>query len=371
MTEEIALLRRSARRFLSDHASAARTRHNVEVDARIDRAVWREMGTLGWLTIATDEDEIGVRALATIVEEMGRVVSDQPVLVANIVARAVARGGSSEQRDRYLAPLAAGELVASTDLMSAASSPGAATLEATRTSGCVRLSGDALVERGDEADLVLVTARTSDDTRERFLVPAGTPGLRATRLTSLDLGRRYARLSFDGVELDAGARIAGEDADAERMLAVALMCAESFGAAASAFEMTLAYMRTRVVFGRILGSYQVVKHRLTDMSLWLETSRAVAEAAVDAVATGDPAARELTSVAKAYVSEKTPLIGRDCVQLHGGIGFTWEHDVHLFLRRIEANAIVLGDVGEHLRRVADLVIDASGRAIPETRVAAS
>lgn len=357
---ELALVRRTARRFLSDRAPIARTRNEYEADALMDRELWREMGSLGWLTLLADGDEIGIRALGAIAEELGAVVCDQPVLMANIVSRAVARLGSADQRDLYLTPLAAGELIATTDLGAADD----VALEATPIANGIRLRGEVIVERGDEADVILVTSKLADGRIARLLVPARTAGVCATRLSPLDFGRRYARLSFDDVTLDPGDLLGdpGDD-EGDMRLATALICAESLGAAAKAFDITLAYMRTRVVFGRILGSYQVIKHRLTDMSLWLETSRAVTEAAVDALAVGDPAAVELTRVAKAYVSEKAPFVARDCVQLHGSIGFTWEHDIHLYLRRIEANALILGDVDEHLRGIADLVM-ARAEAVP-------
>lgn len=368
MLDELSLLRTTARRFLSAHAQPERTRRNSEADARVDSELWREMASLGWLTMFADGDELGIRALAVLAEELGRVVFDEPVLAANLVARALVRSGSAEQRDRYLAPLAAGALVATTDLGGRESSPNDMKLEAARNTEGFRLRGiDTLVERGDEADVVLVAARLSDGKVAQFLVPAETLGVRVRRLHSLDLGRRYGLLTFDDVQLDAIARLGdghpngqGEEEDSQQELATALTCAESLGAATRAFEITDAYARTRIAFGRIIGSFQVIKHRLSDMSLWLETSRAVTEAAIDALARHDPAARELTSIAKAYLNEMTPLIGRGCVQLHGGIGFTWEHDIHLYLRRIEANALINGDADDHLSRIADQIMGDGG-----------
>ena len=368
MLDELVLLRRTARDFLSARAPVERTRRNHEADAQVDRELWREMASLGWLAMSTDGDALGVQALGVVAEELGRVVFDQPVLVANIVARALARWGSAEQCAGYLAPLAAGQLVATTDLSSWSSRPEEIELEAAPSPTGFRLRGDdILVERGDEADLVLVVAKLPEGAVAHFLVPAGTPGLRARRLRALDLGRRYASLAFDDVQVDAGARLGdsppngpGEGDDSQRLLATTLTCAESLGAATRAFEITFDYVRARIAFGRIIGSYQVIKHRLTDMCLWLETSRAVTEAAIDALARGDADAGELVSIAKAYLGEKTTLIGRDCVQLHGGIGFTWEHDIHLYLRRLEANAMVHGTADDHLLQIADLVMGDDG-----------
>jgi alkylation response protein AidB-like acyl-CoA dehydrogenase len=379
MLDELMLLRTTARDFLSARAPVERTRRNYEADAQVDRELWREMASLGWLTMSTDGAAEGVQALGVVAEELGRVVSDQPVLVANLVARALARWGSAEQRDRYLAPLAAGDLIATLDLGGYRSCLTEIHLEAATNPEGFRLAGsDILVERGDEADLVLVAAKLPGGIVAQFLVPAGTPGVRTTRLRAFDLGRRYASLAFDDVQLDAGAVLGGgltgeygEDAETQQLLATVLTCKEALGAATRAFEITFSHVQTRIAFGRIIGSYQAIKHRLTDMCLWLETSRAVTDAAVDALARGDSGAGELVSIAKAYLNEKTPLIGRDCVQLHGGIGFTWEHDLHLYMRRLEANALIHGDVDDHLLRIADVVMGDAGRTRSLRQAAAS
>jgi alkylation response protein AidB-like acyl-CoA dehydrogenase len=131
--------------------------------------------------------------------------------------------------------------------------------------------------------------------------------------------------------------------------------AETVGAVSRVFEFTLQYAQDRVAFGRPIGSYQALKHRLADMRTWLEACTATAAACARAVQAGDADAAELVSVAKSYVADRAPAIVQDCVQLHGGIGVTWEHDLHLYLRRVAQNAAVYGSVIQHRERLAALI----------------
>jgi alkylation response protein AidB-like acyl-CoA dehydrogenase len=180
-----------------------------------------------------------------------------------------------------------------------------------------------------------------------------------TPLQSLDLARRFARVTFDGVAVPSSAVVGQVDeasAAIERQLAlaVALQCAETIGSTDRAFEMTLAYAKDRKSFGRPIGSYQALKHRLADMLLWLESSKAVTVAAVKAVQF-DVNASTSASLAKSYVADRCPVIVRECLQMHGGIGFTWEHDLHFFLRRVESNAAIYGGVDYHRDRLVPVV----------------
>ncbi len=206
---------------------------------------------------------------------------------------------------------------------------------------------------------MLVTA-PSDRGLAQFVIPADSPGVTAVPVRSIDLVRRFARLRFERVEV-AGDAVLGEpgavDADVERQLqdAVVLQCAEMVGAIDRVFEFTLEYLSDRYSFGRPLASYQALKHRFADMKMWLEASHATAGAAALAVDTGSPDAAELVSVAKSYIGDHGPALLQDCVQLHGGIAVTWDHDLHLYLRRVVEDRVQFGTPRDHRHRVAGLI----------------
>jgi alkylation response protein AidB-like acyl-CoA dehydrogenase len=213
------------------------------------------------------------------------------------------------------------------------------------------------VQSGQSADLFLVTAR-HDERLVQLLVPRDAPGLTTVPLASLDLARQFADVHFADVRVPADALLgeldASRDVDRQLDVATALLCAETVGAADRCFEMTLDYAKARRAFGRPIGSFQALKHRFADMLLWLEGMKAIAVAAAVAV-DRDVDRAEMVSIAKSYVSDRGPLIVRDCLQIHGGIGCTWEHDLHFFLRRVESNAALHGDVAFHRDRVATIV----------------
>ena len=237
--------------------------------------------------------------------------------------------------------------------------PEGVSLQATEAADGFTLNGvKTAVEAGGQADFLLVTATTGTDLTQ-FLIPADLPGITITAQSSLDLARRFAEVRFDNVGVDASAvvgTVGGAQADVERQCIVATMlqCAETTGAVARVFEFTVEYAFDRHSFGRPLASYQALKHRFADMKLWLEASHATADGAGLAVAIDVDAARTV-SVAKAYIGDKSVDIIQDCVQLHGGIGVTWEHDIHLYLRRATVNRGLFGTPNDHRERLAALV----------------
>jgi len=183
----------------------------------------------------------------------------------------------------------------------------------------------------------------------------------AAPLETLDLTRPLAAVELSDVEVPAASvlgQLGSVEADVEwlALLAGALQCAETVGAMDACLEMTLDYARSRRAFGRPIGSFQAIKHRLADMVLWLEWSRAAAAAAVGSLAVQSPSdPAEAVSVAKAVIGEHSPGLVRSAVQIHGGIGYTWEHDVHLYLRRVEANAVLYGTTDFHRNRLAGMI----------------
>jgi alkylation response protein AidB-like acyl-CoA dehydrogenase len=233
-------------------------------------------------------------------------------------------------------------------------------LQATAAGSGFRLDGTkTLVEGGGQADLFLVAART-DGGLVQLLVPADTPGVTVTPLHGLDLTRRFSEVTFAGTEMPASAVVGpagAADADIEALLRVAivLQVAEMVGAMDRALEMTVEWAFDRYTFGRPLASYQALKHRFADMKTWLEASHALSDAATQAVNDDAPNAAELASAAKAYVSEYGPELVQDCVQMHGGIGVTFDHDLHLYLRRVVVGAVNYGTVAEHRERLTTIL----------------
>ncbi|MBW8711688.1 MAG: acyl-CoA dehydrogenase, partial [Mycobacterium sp.] len=193
----------------------------------------------------------------------------------------------------------------------------------------------------------------------QFLVPADAPGTRVEPQRSIDMVKNYARVHFDGVEVDTSAAVgSAEQTPAliarQSQIAQVLQCAEVVGILDTVLDFTIQWGLDRHSFGRPLASYQALKHKYADLKIWFEACRATTNAAVAAVAARSPGADMAVSVAKSYVGEHGPGMLQDCVQLHGGIGVTWEHDLHLFLRRVTLYRSMFGTPEDHNLRVYDL-----------------
>jgi alkylation response protein AidB-like acyl-CoA dehydrogenase len=373
-TDDQQLFRDTTRKFLEDSCPLSAVRRiAVEEPGGFDRQWWRRGAELGWLSMLVPEElgggsisGGGLGDLSLVAEEMGRLASPGPLIPSNVVAGALARAGSPAQVKQFLADLVSGETVAAWctggPLAGIGVPTGGAAGEVT-----ARATGDGFVlegtsrpvEAGAEADLILVTSE-SDRGPAQFVVPATTAGVTAALVRSIDLVRRFARLRFDRVTLTADAVLGEPGAvggDVERQLedAVVLQCAEMVGALDRVLEFTVEYASERYSFGRPLASYQALKHRFADMKMWLEASHATAGAAARAVDSGWPEAAELVSVAKSYIGDHGPKLLQDCVQLHGGIGVTWDHDLHLYLRRVIEDRAQWGTPRDHRHRVASLI----------------
>ncbi len=220
------------------------------------------------------------------------------------------------------------------------------------------LQGTALlVQDGGLADLLLVTAGSNAGLTQ-FVVPAGTPGLDIERMSSLDLTRRFYRVRLDAVEVPESALLgavggAAELVERELQVAVVLTLGEMIGAMDRDFEMAVEYARARTAFGRPIGSFQAVKHLLSDTSLLIEASKAASAAAARAVQTDSDGA-ETVSMAKAFVGDSAIDVAQNCWQVFGGISYTWEHDQHLFMRRLTTDAMLYGEPAWHRERICRL-----------------
>ena len=283
----------------------------------------------------------------------------------NVVAASVARSGSTDQQTEILPGLLDGRLLGAWCYHEPSGGwwPEDVGLEAQLVDGGFRLEGTKqAVEGAVQAHYLLVTARV-DGALTQFLVPADSEGIRIVPQQSLDLVRRFGEVHFDGVDVGPDCLLgqvggAIDDVRYQFHIALVLQAAEMAGASGRVFEFTLEYSFDRFSFGRPLASYQALKHRFADMKLWLETGYATTDQAAIGVSRGDDAAR-LASVAKSYVGDRSVEIIQDCVQMHGGIGVTWEHDIHLYLRRAAVNRELFGSPEDHLGYLGSIV-DAEG-----------
>ena len=369
LTADQKLFRATTREFLEKEMPLTRVRELAGSGIGFEPDWWKRGSELGWNSMVVDPaaggDSISGEGLVDaciVAEEMGRLVSPGPLIGANVVAAALSEAVNAADHAEVIAGLMAGEAVASWAVYKPRRgwSPMTPTVQATsRGSGYVLSGIKDRVDCGDQADYFLVTAAGQDGLAQ-FIVPAAAPGVTVTAEQSLDLVRRYARVDMDGVELPATSVVSPAgmvDAAVNRQIqiAVALQCAETAGAIQRVFEFTVQWAFDRYSFGRPLASYQALKHRFADMKLWLEACQATAGAAAHATARQAEDADELASVAKSYVGQRATDIIQDCVQMHGGIGVTWEHDIHLYLRRATVNRAMFGTPSEHRRRLADIL----------------
>lgn len=369
LTHEQELVRDTTKRFLADQCPVTAVRALADSALGYDRQWWRRGAELGWTAMLVPEEHgggspsgDGLLDLVVVAEEMGRMVSPGPLVPINVVAAALARAGSHEQRRALLPGLAAGETAAAwclaeDDKWDARGGECGARREG---DGYVLQGRKSPVEAAVGADHLLVSIRTDGGGSTQFVVPADAPGISIRPLRSLDLVRRFAEVRFDAVAVPSSAVVGaagGADADIEHQLqvAVVLQCAETVGAVDRTLAFTIDYAFQRFSFGRPLASYQALKHRFADAKMWSEASLATAAAAAAAVNAGTADAAELVSVAAAYIGDRSTAIIQDCVQLHGGIGVTWEHDIHLYLRRAAVNAAVYGTPQQHRERIATLL----------------
>jgi alkylation response protein AidB-like acyl-CoA dehydrogenase len=369
LTPDQLLFRDTTRDFLEKEAPLTKVRELAAGPVGFEPRWWRRGAELGWTSMlvapALGGDSIsgsGLLDMAIVAEEMGRLVSPGPLIPVNVVAMALSHASNAADHAEVVEALMAGEVTASWAVYEPGHGwdPAAITTTATSDGDDYVLAGvKDRVDSGDQADYLLVTARAAEGLRQ-FLVPATAPGLIVRRAQSLDLVRRFATATFDDVRVPAASAVgSSEETEAavgrQLQTAVALQCAELAGAASRVFEFTVQWAFDRYSFGRPLASYQALKHRFADMKLWLEASFATATAAARAVQAMDPDAAELASVAKAYIGERATDLMQDCVQLHGGIGVTWEHDIHLYLRRATVDRVMWGTPAEHRRLIADFL----------------
>jgi alkylation response protein AidB-like acyl-CoA dehydrogenase len=326
-------------------------------------AYWRQAAELGWFALLVSEDlgggsvsGNGVLDAALIAQARGARLQPGPFVGTNVVAWALAAAGVEDHHRKVLAALMSGEESATW----APTGPGGGSgLVARRQGGGYVLSGTKqLVQNPHNSTWILVTADT-DDGPAQFLLPADTSGVEVRVLDGLDLSRRFGDVRFEAAEVSS-ATLVGDPAQAasriERQLqiACALTVAESVGAMDHDLALAVQYAKDRIAFGRPIGSFQAVKHLLADTSLMLEMSKAMARAAAGAVGTDQVDSSQVASMAKAFIGDCGIDLAQNCFQVFGGIGHTWEHDQHLYLRRLTTDAALFGDPAWHRERLCQL-----------------
>jgi alkylation response protein AidB-like acyl-CoA dehydrogenase len=369
LTDEQQAIKSTAHDFLASRFKSERIREIADSETGFDEAGWKEMAELGWTGLALPEEwggqGLGIVDLAVLFEEMGYSVAPSPLLSTTIVGLALSAGASDEQKEHWLRPLAEGELRGTPALFDAGLpvEPGKFAMAAESNGDGTVLNGEkTLVLDAASADFFLVA--TADG--HRHIVERDAEGLTVIPETSLDLTRRLSSVRFDGVRVAPEATLPGaaEDYFPVFLRACVAVAAESTGVAQRALEMSVSYAKDRQQFGRPIGAYQAVSHRCAQMLLETEGARSAVYGAAWA-ADAEPESLPLAaSIAKAYASDAGWRVPDAAIQVHGGIGFTWEHDLHFFLKRGRANAATFGDAKWHRERVAEAVL--AGEPVPAT-----
>jgi alkylation response protein AidB-like acyl-CoA dehydrogenase len=363
-------LRDGVRAMLARECPMSLVREVVEKGTTPD-ALWSQMVELGWPALTVPERAgglgMGTVELAVVVEELGRVLAPGPfVPTATQFAPVVAEAGSPEQQERFLGGIAAGELTGTLALVEESGSVDAGHVATTATPdghGFVLEGTKETVVEASTADEIAVIARIpgtrGDDGVGAFVVSRAD--IRLDPIDALDATRPLARVALDGVRIDAD-RALGDPGPATAAavrraveVATTALAVETVGAAQAIFDITLAYAKQREQFGAPIGSFQAIKHKFADMLVALERARATSYFAALTIAEDDGRRALATSTAKAAAGDCAALLAREGIQIHGGIGYTWEHDMHLYVRRVKSSSLLFGNAAQHRARVADLI----------------
>jgi alkylation response protein AidB-like acyl-CoA dehydrogenase len=370
--DEQELLRSTARKFFENECGSDTVRRLMETPEGISPDLWTKLAEQGWLGLvypeAYDGMGLGLVDLVVLMEEMGRAVVPGPYLSAVLLGGlAIVEAGSEAQKKEWLPKIASGDRRVALAWMepSAQLGPAGVTLTAVEKGGRYTLSGTKLfVHDAHTADALVVAARTrpgaGPDGVSLFLLPKATRGLEVTLLPTMDQTRKLCEVALSDVTVGADALLGAAGAGwapLARVLdrATVALCAEMCGGAQKVLDMTVEYAKIRQAFGRPIGSYQGVKHRAADMLVDVENSKSITYYAAWALDEGAAEAPLAVSMAKAYVSDAYRRVASAGIQLHGGIGFTWEHDLHLYFKRAKGSEFTFGDATHHRERVAQLV----------------
>jgi alkylation response protein AidB-like acyl-CoA dehydrogenase len=368
ISDEQRMLQATTRRFLEDEDPMSSIRSHADGGRAFSVDYWKRAAQLGWTSMLMPESEEApsnpkaILDLAIVAEEAGRALEGGPLIACNVVVDALVKEASAGKRDEILRGIADGTTIATW-----AFAEGAEGWSVSDISLRAELDGDSYVLRGtkssgeaaDVADVFLVTVKIGDEIAQ-LLIPRETSGVEVMSLPTLDISRTYGDVIFDGARIPTSARIGGPggtEAQVENqlLLALTLQCAEMVGTLDKVFSWTLDYMQDRYAFGRPIGSYQALKHRVADHKVWLEAGLGLSSGLTWAYANGDPDAMELACVAKSHIGDESIKIISDCAQMFGGIAITWEHDLHLYLRRATVDRTLYGSPPQLRERLCRLL----------------
>jgi alkylation response protein AidB-like acyl-CoA dehydrogenase len=371
-SEEQGMLRKLAHDFLAKEAPMPTVRRMMEDDLGYSVETWRKMSELGWMGLIFPQELGGtglcILDLVVVLEEMGRALMPGPFFSTVMLGgSSLLEGGNDAQKTRYLTPLIAGELKATLAVAEAGGAWDAAAVTATATAdaGGFLLNGiKRFVPDAHVADLILVAARTEPSKGGEgvslFAVDVPKDGVTVTTLETLDQTRKLCDVKLDQVRVGPdsllGPRGAGS-AILQRVLdrAKVALCAEMCGGAERVLEMSVEYAKVRVQFDRPIGSFQAIQHKCANMLSLVESAKAATYYGAWAVSNDVPEASLAAAMAKSYASDAYRVVTGEAIQIHGGIGFTWEHDLQLYFRRAKASELTFGDGTFHRARVAELI----------------
>jgi alkylation response protein AidB-like acyl-CoA dehydrogenase len=369
-TDEQELLRKTARDFLAECAPMTLVRDVMESSASHSPEVWKQMAELGWTGLAFPEEYggagMGTVELCIVLEELGRSLTPVPFLPSAIAGAAILEAADEAQRQAWLTRICAGEAMGTLAVTEelGTENPGDLAFSATSAGDGWVLDGRKLfVPDAACAEVLVVVARTGGEGENGiglFVLPRETRGVETTAMSSMDLLRPLYEVSFAGVELPADALLGG-DRDAWPRLARVLdrgrvmIASEMIGGAEKCLEDSVAYAKERVQFGKPIGVNQAIKHKCADMLFEVESAKSITYYAAWAAQEDNDEAPITAAMAKAYVSDAYRHTAAENIQIHGGVGFTWEYDCHLYFKRAKSDEAWLGDATFHRERVAQML----------------
>ncbi|MBM4243011.1 MAG: acyl-CoA dehydrogenase [Deltaproteobacteria bacterium] len=359
-SEDQELLRQSAKDFLAKECPMTLVRKMMDDESGHSPELWKKMAELGWQGLILPEEYGGSGLnfvdLVVILEEMGRAVVPGPFLSTAVYASvALIDAGSAELKKRYLPRIATGDLIATVAVLEPSGRWDADGVAATATAdgGGYRLDGTKLfVPDGHIAELIIVAARrpgtTGADGVSLFCVDASAAGVKRTALKTMDQTRKLAEVVLTDVKVGKDALV-GKEGEGWKTIertsdrGKVALCAEACGGAQQVLDMSVAYAKVREQFGKPIGSFQAIQHKCANMMVQVESSKSATYYAAWAVANDVPEAPLAAAMAKAYCSDAYRVVAGEGIQIHGGIGFTWEHDMHIFFKRAKSSEVTFGD----------------------------
>jgi alkylation response protein AidB-like acyl-CoA dehydrogenase len=354
LSESQQFLKDSARKFFAGECPSAEMRRLMETDTAYDAGLWSKLAEQGYTGIIFPEEYGGVGLgkveLMLLMEEAGRALLPGPFFSTVVLAGSVLEAaGNHDQKQRYLAPICRGEVRATVALVEASPSWNPGDVQLSAANG--KLNGGKLfVTDAAVADFIVVVARNGV-----FVVDSKAPGLKISSMSGMDLTRKLYRAEFSNTPAEE----IGGTTNLPRAfdIATAALAAELVGGMQRILDITVEYAKTRKQFGKPIGMFQAVQHQCADMYLETESARSAVYYAGWTLEEKSPDAATAVSIAKMYASDAARTVGNRGIQIHGGMGFTWENDLHLYYRRAKASESAFGDATFHRERIAHLVID--------------